>query len=227
MSNVLMCYASRSLVYGALLNLLFVPIGANATGEPDLAGKSADVQDERNDIDWEGIELWDHIPHSLASTISDKAIDAGFSGEWIRRSLRGEYASSVRLHPLNSVRGDTLALYIISKDRRPDDLWAHEVGQLLRDEVEKHADDYTKRYLRVFCNEVGCLCYVEGLDPKSVGVVLSDVRHGAVAEDAWGKQFGISEDVTFQIGLITPGSVRAARDPTIWRIFYILRSPIQ
>jgi hypothetical protein len=215
----------RWLAYGVALKLLCVSvasIGAEIGVPVDVNGGSG--KDSGKAIDWENIKQFGFIPHELTSTDSDKAIGAGFVHEWVDRSLGGVAVLPVKLDSTVSVRADKLADDIISSDRQPDDLWAHEVDRHIREDIGKHADAYATQFSRVFCNDVGCLCYIEGTRSADIARITADVLHGVRGGDGWGKQYGITESDIYQVALISRGGVLEARQPASWWMYFIVRS---
>jgi hypothetical protein len=103
-------------------------------------------------IDWNRVGKGDAIPASMPTSRSADALDAGFAPEWVERSVRpfpgGEVAAP-------------LILAIMSERRVPDDAWADEVEHYLREFIRTQVAVQAPTIFRVFCNSVGCLCYLE------------------------------------------------------------------
>lgn len=227
MSFVTVRSIRRCMAYAAVLELLFVnvaSIGGEIGGSIDI--DSGGRKDSSKAIEWEHIKQFGFIPHELTSSDSDKAIGVGFVHEWVDRSLGGVSALPVKLQSTGSVRADKLADDIISSDRQPDDLWAHEVDRHIREDIGKHADAYATQFSRVFCNDAGCLCYIEGTLSTNMAGIMADVLHGAVGDAGWGKQYGISESKIYQVG-VSRGGVSGASEPARWWMYFIVRSPGQ
>ena len=103
------------------------------------------------EVDWNAIGPGSPIPeHMPAAQQSDDPLEAGFARQWIERVENPPW-------PDNLWRN--LALAIASQRRTPGDQWASlmekELREILRNKV------HTGRNSRVFCNSLGCLCYVE------------------------------------------------------------------
>jgi hypothetical protein len=99
-------------------------------------------------IDWLAVGAGAPIPYLMPAAASDDPLEAGFARQWLERAVV----------PANTVSAK-LALDIVSERRTPDDHWAYamekELREIIRSKLQKSKNS------RVFCNAVGCLCYVE------------------------------------------------------------------
>jgi hypothetical protein len=143
----------RSLV--AILSILIFttrscPVFAAApssTEPPTISG--AQVVRE---IDWNSLGPGSPIPEQMPATDSDDPVEAGFARQWVERvEAPGDFPWK------------KLALEVVSKHRTPNDLWASGMVKELRDIIRTKVP--TAKNARVFCNSVGCLCYVERDEP--------------------------------------------------------------
>jgi hypothetical protein len=101
------------------------------------------------DIDWASLGPASPIPQSMPAVAeSEDPLEAGFAHQWIERIYLPESSGWRKL-----------ALEIASARRRPDDPWAVKMERELREIVRAKVP--AAQNLRVFCNSVGCLCYVE------------------------------------------------------------------
>ena len=98
----------------------------------------------------------------MPTASSDDPREAGFSSEWARRALQGwqALAASPDLQPLRAP-ADKMALAVISRKRAAGDEWAHEVERRLREVIRGEVNAQGPTVSRVFCNDLGCLCYTE------------------------------------------------------------------
>jgi hypothetical protein len=103
---------------------------------------------------------------------SDDPLEAGFARQWLERAL------DPGRPPLGG-----LALEIVSKRRTPGDPWAYGMSKELWAIVRSKGHGPT--ISRVFCNSIGCLCYVEGDVSFGNPVVAQDLLGEA------GQKFGL------------------------------------
>jgi hypothetical protein len=114
------------------------------------AGSSQEARTDSplQEIDWTSITAFSPIPDALPTFDSDDPLQAGFSPQWIERSLMPGNPDSAKF-----------AQRIISQRRAPADVWARNMQNALWTLV--HTKVSAGKHARVFCNAIGCLCYVE------------------------------------------------------------------
>jgi hypothetical protein len=117
--------------------------GYSVASEPPTAGAEAVRL-----IDWSTVDAGAPIPSSLPNADSNDPLEAGFAARWIERSLR----------PVNYEMGQ-FALSLVALNEPAKDTWADSMTHALRAIVAAGSPD--QRTARVFCNALGCLCYVE------------------------------------------------------------------
>jgi hypothetical protein len=92
------------------------------------------------------------MPRNLPIVQARNPADAGFCDEWAKRALSGEQLE----------QGHDLYMAITSKNKMSDDRWASGVEQELRSIFQAATDStHTALTYRVFCNDIGCLSYLE------------------------------------------------------------------
>ena len=176
--------SKRLAVSTSLLVGWIATVSTSSTAQAPL-GSAAPV----HAIDWESLETGSPIPHAMPALQSDDPLAAGFARQWVQLALV----------PAESPER-ILALAIVSKRRASDDLWAQSMEKELRTIVHEKFD-LRPTISRVFCNSVGCLCYLErdgapmdeqsvlrellgergrkfGLRRSDVDVVRTDAGHG-------------------------------------------------
>ena len=126
-----------------LVVLLLEVVASYGTAQSPMSGAEAVRM-----IDWIALGAGAPIPDLMPTAQSDDPLDAGFARQWVERAVV----------PANSV-SSKLALEIVSKHRTPDDHWAYAMEKELREIIRTKVHKF--RNSRVFCNSVGCLCYVE------------------------------------------------------------------
>jgi hypothetical protein len=174
---------------GAVIALLVCAIADS----PAMIAQSVMSGKEANAIDWETVKPFSPIPGAMPADSSDDPLQAGFAVEWIERSL-GSQKDSGSIPP-----GLKLTLAIASQRRTPDDRWAYEMEQKLRDIIRTKFQSRRTPIARVFCNAVGCLCYLQGED-----VAQFDISEELIGQT--GHQFGIHRSDLNTVGIIrTPG----------------------
>lgn len=131
-------------VLGATLasTLIGLAVCPRGSGTAPSAGAEA-----AHRIDWSTVTPFAPIPKEMPAAPSANPEEAGFAREWIQRAL---------LPPGVAVQ---LAMKIASKNRAADDHWALEMEEELREIIR--SKEPNAHVARVFCNSVGCLCYVE------------------------------------------------------------------
>jgi len=175
---------------GAAIALLVCAI----TDSPAVIAQSVMSGKETNAIDWETVKPFSPIPDAMPADSSDDPFQAGFAVEWVERSL-GSQEDSGSIPP-----GLKLTLAIASQRRTPDDRWASEMEQNLRDIIRTKFQSQKTPIARVFCNALGCLCYLQGED-----VAQFDIYKELIGQ--MGHQFGINRSDLDTVGVIrTPGS---------------------
>lgn len=133
-----------------ILALGLCAMSASVTGQSPTMGAEAVRQ-----IDWTAIGSFSPIPESMPTRISDDPVEAGFAPQWIERALTPGYDAYAQF-----------ALKIASSVRAPDDEWSYNMRSELRTLVRTKIPQ--GKNVRVFCNAVGCLCYVERDEPNYV-----------------------------------------------------------
>ena len=145
-------------------------------------------------IDWNTVKTSDPIPASMPTSPSDDPVEAGFAPEWIQRALAPpdppSCSSGGHGTAPDAACARTLAWVIASKPRSGDDRWSYEFERELRHLIHNR---YAERptISRVFCNSVGCLCYVERHGPPFDPPPLDQqiIYHELLGEP--GRRFGI------------------------------------
>jgi hypothetical protein len=126
-------------------------------------------------IDWNSVGYGSPIPHLMPATESDDPVEAGFAIQWIDRVL-SRYPFS------------RLAAEIVSIHRDPDDAWAISVEKEWRKNIREADESEAPTISRVFCNAVGCLCYMErdGVTPNgSFSFVGLELKRFGIKQDHW------------------------------------------
>ena len=118
--------------------------------EPTSTAQSARSPGAPPGFQWESIQGGDPIPRWMPTSTSEDPMKAGFARQWIERALSP-----------TELPARQLALAIVSKQRAPDDRWSKATESELRKIIGEKFDSQTPTISRVFCNSVGCLCYVE------------------------------------------------------------------
>ena len=188
----------------ALVVVLLGVVASSGTAQAPMSGAEA-----VREIDWNALTGSAPIPEQMPARQSDDPVEAGFARQWIEHALVAPYSDSSKVALEMKV-----ALEIVSKHRDPDDQWAYgmekELREIVRTKVPKPIN------VRVFCNSVGCLCYVEQ------DVALLDrpiVAPELFRQDA--HRFGLKRnDVDVLVHAVKPGTpweltiVRRARPGT-------------
>jgi hypothetical protein len=116
-------------------------------------------------IDWDAVKTGDPIPASMPTSSSDDPLEAGFARQWIEHSMPTadlpRCSSTGRDSTPEAVCLRSLALVIMSRHRSPDDQWAYAMESELRALIKEKFGGREPPISRVFCNAVGCLCYVQ------------------------------------------------------------------
>jgi len=155
---------------------------SSSTAQTSLSGAEAVRQ-----IDWTAVGPGSRIPDLMPNAESVDPLEVGFARQWLERVI----PSAGRTDPWR-----TLALQVVSRHRSSNDRWADDMEKELRQLV--HASGGAARTSRVFCNSVGCLCYVERNEssPESA-FVLRGLRGET------GRKFSLSAgDSGAEVGLI-------------------------
>jgi hypothetical protein len=144
-------------------------------------------------IDWNTVKTGDPIPASMPTSFSDDPVEAGFAPQWIQRALAPDPASCSSGDNGNApdtACARTLAWVIASKHRSEDDRWSYEFERELRHLIHNRSAE-RPTISRVFCNSVGCLCYVERSGRPSDPPPLDQqiIYHELLGEP--GRRFGI------------------------------------
>jgi hypothetical protein len=180
----------------ASLAFAIEPPSGGSTAAP-LTGAEA----ERS-IAWSTVRKGDAIPALMPRSRSADALDAGFAPEWVERSVR----------PLpGGEESAQLMLGIVSEQRAPDDAWADKVEDYLREFIGTQVDVQAPTTSRVFCNSVGCLCYLERTGSPLTWLMISKALKSQAASE-----FG-----TEQMGMTT--MEHAPRPGTSWELTIVTR----
>jgi len=159
----------------------------------ELSASPETREDPANSVDWSAVSMGDPIPEELPSGESNDPQGSGFYRQWVEHSLQplsvGTNKSSL-----------PLILAIISKQRAPGDLWASNVEDYLRGYIRREIDSKEPVISRVFCNSIGCLCYLERRGHLDVLLM-----YHALERDA-GRTFGITKQDLDSIRSTTPDS---------------------
>jgi hypothetical protein len=218
------------------------PAAASTACKTLMAGASpASGAEAARMIDWDSVGNDSPIPPTMPAASSDDPLEAGFAYQWAERAFKddkGGLASSldvcgddVPCHrgPIPSnVPALPLVLEIISQRRMPGDHWAYGVESELRALIRTKVDTVKPTTVsRVFCNSMGCVCYLERrnlpADSDDGAHGLGNVVLGLVepAHAAWRRSLGIqSRNIHFSIF----GSGARERR-TIWELVVITRGP--
>jgi hypothetical protein len=181
--------------------LLGVPAAPGA-GQAAMSGAEA-----VRAVDWKAVGLGSSIPSVMPAADSDDPVEAGFARQWVERALDPARALT-----------RALALQIVSKHRVPGDHWAYGMAKAMGSII--HSEKVPGLTVsRVFCNGVGCLCYVEGaLSLERVsglnGKLLREMREefgvkGSDIDRAW---MGADLEPTWELTVIRRPSTNASVD---------------
>ena len=161
----------------ASLAFAIAPPSGGSTAAP-VTGAEAE-----HSIHWSTVGKGDAIPASMPTSRSADALDAGFAPEWVESSVRpfpgGEEAAP-------------LILAIMSEQRAPDDAWADEVEHYLREFIRTQVAGQAPTTSRVFCNSVGCLCYLERTGSPLTQLMIYNALRSQAAREFGTKKMGMS-----------------------------------
>jgi hypothetical protein len=155
---------------------------------------------------------------------SDDPREAGFSPEWARRALKG--VGAVAAPPQLQGAGvgasaEKMALAIMSSKRAPDDEWAHEAERRLREVIRDEVDTRGPTVARVFCNDVGCLCYTER-DGENANAAGFDAISGPLGSGSgWSRELGIDPRSVY---VFSPGAPGHLPTRAVWQLVFVMRS---
>jgi hypothetical protein len=156
-------------------------VAQSSTAQTSLGGAEA-----VREIDWSVVRPGSRIPEQMPNGKSDDPLEVGFARQWLERVI----PSAPRTEPWR-----TLALEILTTHRSSNDHWAEGMEKELRELVR--ASGGGGKGSRVFCNSVGCLCYVERNESTTDPVVLRELRGET------GRKFGLTaSDSDFEMGVI-------------------------
>ena len=172
-----MALAVAAVGIAASLACAIEPPSGGSTAAP-LTGAEA----ERS-IAWSTVRKGDPIPTLMPTSTSANSLDAGFAPEWVERSVR-PFADGEE-----SARS---MLSIMSTQRAPDDAWADSVEHYLRAFIRSQVDVQAPTVSRVFCNAVGCLCYVERTGSALTLLMIYGALTSPAASEFGTKQMGIT-----------------------------------
>jgi hypothetical protein len=195
----------------AVAPYLQAPRGENLAAVPTAKGSA-------HNIDWAAVGPGDPIPASMPTASSDDPLEAGFSPAWARRALKGRDALAAS-PPLQRqgvrVPAEAMALAIISRRRAAEDQWAHQVERRLREVIRGGVKEPT--VARVFCNAVGCLCYMERGEPEASGAASAAVLDALTSSTGWAKELGVDPAMVYVLPAGTaPGPV--------WQLVFVMRA---
>jgi hypothetical protein len=181
--------------------LLGVPASPGAGQAPMSGGEAVRA------VDWKAVGLGSSIPSVMPTADSDDPVEAGFARQWVERALDPARALT-----------KALALLIVSKHRVPGDQWAYGMAKAMRSII--HSEKVPGLTVsRVFCNTVGCLCYVEGalsVEPVSNldGKLLRemDKEFGIKGGDIDRARMGAYLEPTWELTVIRRPSTNASMD---------------
>jgi hypothetical protein len=158
----------KAIVTLGAVALVLLQASSSASEPPATTGAEA-----VRDIDWNAVGPGAPIPEQMPTGESDDPLEAGFARQWIERvEAPGDFPWK------------KLALEIASAHRPPNDLWASGMEKELRDIIRTKVP--TGKNARVFCNSVGCLCYVERDEP----FLLQSIVYRALLGDR-GRKWGL------------------------------------
>lgn len=189
----------------------------------EVVSASTSAAEIARKIDWDSVKSRYPIPESMPSSASDDPLEAGFAPQWATRALKdqGAIAASMPLQRKGvTVFAEPMALAIMSKKRAPGDLWAEGLERKLREIIHTQVDAGGPTVSRVFCNAVGCLCYME-----RDGADASAAKFGAITEpltsaSGWAKEFGIKPEAVY---LSAFGSGNDFPGRYFWELVFVLR----
>jgi Meckel syndrome type 1 protein len=192
-------------------------------GAADIAGSPVAKQ-AAHTIDWAALGPGFPIPASMPTASSDDPREAGFAPEWARRALKGVEAVAAppqRQRAGAGASAENMALAIMSRKRAPEDEWAYEVERRLREVIRAEVDTQGPTVSRVFCNDVGCLCYTErdgeNANAAGFGAISETLGRGS----GWSRELGIDPRSVYLFATGAPGDL-----PTqaVWQLVFIMRS---
>ena len=134
-------------------------------------------------IVWNMVGKGDPIPALMPTSRSANSLDAGFAPEWVERSVRLVQGGE------ESAR---LMLRIMSELRAPDDAWADMVEHYLREFIHTRVDAQAPTISRVFCNSVGCLCYLERTGSPLTQLMIYEALRSQAASEFGTKQMDMT-----------------------------------
>jgi hypothetical protein len=177
--------------------LLLEVVASSGTAQAPVSGAEA-----MRMIDWNSVKPGSPIPRSMPTAPSDDPVEAGFAAQWVERALPPPFSRQA------------FALAIIAKKRVAGDTWAYGVERQLRELINEQIADRAV-VSRVFCNSVGCLCYLERDSdkiPDPNDTILDSLKSGWPA-------FGIKpKDVNSTVSFSQAGGL-----PVSWSLIFIQR----
>jgi hypothetical protein len=128
---------------------LMLLVGFCAVVSPAVGQAHTSGADAVRNVDWASMRFGAPIPETLPTADSNDPVEAGFARQWLELLLQApEHDQLVR---------ETLK--ILSGPRNPNDQWSYDARAALRGLVRTAVPN--GRNARVFCSDIGCLCYVE------------------------------------------------------------------
>ena len=168
---------------GVLFSIAVALVCAPGAAQAPVSGAEA-----VREIDWTAVSIGSPIPELMPAAESDDPMEAGFVGQWVERAISDT----------NDMYKPTME--IISKHRGPEDHWAEAMDQELRQIVTSKIRKPMNT--RVFCNSVGCLCYVE----RHEEYVLDSIVYRELLGEK-GRKLGIkATDLYSYIHIHSPGT---------------------
>jgi hypothetical protein len=156
-----------------MLLLGFCAVVSPAVGQAPTSGADA----VRN-VDWASMRFGSPIPETFPTADSDDPVEAGFARQWFELFRQAPDQEQTIALPLR----------IVSSPRNPSDQWSYKARAMLRDLLS--AEIPKGRNARVFCNDIGCLCYVERDDGERasrwVPVIYTKLKGGIWREAPFG-----------------------------------------
>jgi len=186
-----------SAILTVITTLLAWTLSVTASGQPSPARSGAAAV---RSIAWNSVGPGAPIPAAIPVADSDDPVESGFAPDWIRRALA---------YPFSPPSQREFALAVVAKHRAADDRWAHEFEEELREIIGEGLRMPT--VWRVFCNSVGCLCYVQAGNPLD-NPLLYTALHGQSVQ----QRFGIT--------LADVDVLRSFKDPNApWELTFVRR----
>lgn len=140
-------------------------------------------------INWAALNALEPIPRAMPNRESDDPEEAGFSPLWAKYSLRDVEVGMpvvVGLDEDRHVLAAPLVSRISATRKRPADDWAYDMEREMRQVIESELSSVPNSVSRVFCNDVGCLFYLEGMTKLIPFKVITSALRSEPFEDHFG-----------------------------------------